>query len=115
MSVSSKGKRRIIVEGQTYFWNVALDDESDYYLLNIVSDDKTLVLSCPLKARIPYLISKGRVFQTREMQGKWGWKRFALPFDVPDTVTPKFVEQLVVWSAHDRNAIQIHDAIEVPV
>lgn len=112
MSVRSKGKRRIIVEGQTYLWNVALDDESDYYLLNIVSDDKTLVLSCPLKAKIPYLISKGRVFQTKEMQGKWGWKRFALPFEVPDTITPKFVEQLVIWSTHDMHSLQIHaDAV----
>ncbi len=112
MSVSSKGKRKITVCNKIYLWKVALDDESGYYALNIVSDDKYLIISCPLQTKTSYVISKGRVFQTKDTTGIW--KRYLLPFNVPDTITPKFVEQLIVWSTHDIDSIQINRN-EVPV
>ena len=49
MSISATRRRRIIVGDKTYFWYVDLDDESPYNILNIVSDDKYLILSCPLR------------------------------------------------------------------
>ncbi len=54
MSIRSKGRRKIIVDGQTYLWYVALDDESPYNILNIVSYDKYLILSCPLQTKTEY-------------------------------------------------------------
>ena len=66
MSIRSKGRRKIIVDGQTYLWYVALDDESPYNIFNIVSYDKYLILSCPLQTKTEYVISKGRVFQGKE-------------------------------------------------
>ena len=104
MSISKKGRRKIIVGGQTYFWYVALDDDSPYNILNIVSDDKYLILSCPLQTEPEYVVSKGRVFQTKETNS--GWTRYWLPFHIPDSITPKFVEQLIVWSTQNNDAIK---------
>ena len=105
MSIRSKGRRKIIVDGQTYLWYIALDDESPYNILNIVSDDKYLILSCPLQTKTEYIISKGRVFQGKET--KEGWCRYLLPFSIPERITPKFVEKLIVWSTQNTDAVKI--------
>ena len=101
MSIKAKGRRKIIVREQTYIWYVALDDDSAYYLLNIASDDKQMILSCPLGTKNAYVISKGRIFQNKGTNGKWN--RYLLPFDVPDVITPKFVEKMVVWSTQNSD------------
>ena len=106
MSVSSKGKRKINVCNKNYIWNVALDDDSGYYTLNIVSDDKYLVISCPLQIKTEYVISKGRIFQGKETNGCWN--RYFLPFHIPEIITPKFVEQLIVWSTQNTSAIKVN-------
>ncbi len=84
MSISTKRRRKIIVGDREYVWYVAEDDDSAYDVLNIVSDDKYLILSCPLKTGKDYVISKGRVFQKKEIH--MGWSRFLLPFSIPDAV-----------------------------
>lgn len=102
MSVSSKAKRKIVVGGQIYLWYVAEDDDSAYNVLHIVSDDKRLIIACPLKTEAEYVISKGRVFQKKETNGCWN--RYLLPFHIPDSITPKFVEQLIVLATQDTAA-----------
>ena len=69
MSISTKRRRKIIVGDRVYVWYVAEDDDSAYDVLNIVSDDKYLILSCPLKTGTDYVISKGRVFQKKNTFG----------------------------------------------
>lgn len=112
MSVAVKGRRQIIVGNQKYIWYVALDDDSPYHFLNIVSDDKCLILSCPLKTETEYVISKGRVFQTKATNGVWD--RYLLPFKTPDVITPAFVERLIVWATQITDAVPIYD-IGLPV
>ena len=58
MGVRKKGRRRIVCDDQEYVWYVALDDDSVYYILNIRSEDKSLILSYPIKTRTSYIISK---------------------------------------------------------
>ena len=106
MSINSKRRRKIIVNGQTYLWYVAFDDESPYNVLHIVSDDKRLILACPLRAKTEYVISKGRIFQTKDTNGHWN--RYLLPFHIPDIITPKFVEQIIVWATQNTDAIPIN-------
>ena len=112
MGICSKGRRNIIVNGKTYLWYVALDDESPYNILNIVSNDKYLILSCPLQVEIEYVISKGRVFQTQETNGIWN--RYLLPFHIPNVITPKLVKQLIVWATQNTGAIPLN-ANEFPI
>ena len=80
MSISKKGRRKITVGNQICFWYVAPDDDSAFNVLHIVSEDKCLILSCPLQTKTAYVISKGSVFQTKETDGTWN--RYLLPFDI---------------------------------
>ena len=113
MSIRTKGRRKIIVEGQTYIWYVALDNDSPYNVLHIISDNKNLILSCPLHTKTEYVISKGRIFQAKETKG---WNRYFLPFRIPDRITPKFVEQLIVWSTQNTDAIKANwNGNDIPV
>ena len=112
MSIKAKGRRKIIVRGRVYVWYVALDSDTPYNILNVASEDKCLILSCPLKTDIEYVISKGRVFKTRETNGCWN--RYLLPFHISDVITPKFVEQLIDWSTQNTDAVTLDD-INFPV
>lgn len=62
MGTAAKGRRKIIVAGKMYRWDVSLDCDSPFHILIIVSEDKAMILSCPLKTEIPYIISKGKIF-----------------------------------------------------
>lgn len=108
----TKKRRKIIVGGQKYIWYVALDDDTEYNILHIVSDDKYLILSCPLRTKIAYVISKGRIFQAKRTDGVWN--RYLLPFDIPDIITPKFVGKLIDWLIRNTDATPIN-ANDVPV
>lgn len=103
MGIQKKGKRKITVENHAYIWYVSLDDESDYYLLNIVSEDKSYVLTCPLETEIPYLISKGKLFKNEKTNGTWN--RYELPFDIPEIITPAFVTKVILWATRKGEAI----------
>ena len=103
MGVLKAGRRKITVDEKEYIWYVAQDDESDHYLLNIVSEDKSCVLTCPLKTETPYLISKGRLFKTEKTDGIW--KRYRLPFDIPDIITPAFAAKVISWATHEGEAV----------
>ena len=105
MAVRTKGRRKIIVENTLYLWYISLDKDSPYYMCNIVSEDKSVIMSCPLKTKMPYVISKGRIFQNIKTNGCWN--RYLLPFDIPETITPKFVLKVILWSIKDKNAIKI--------
>ena len=66
-----KGRRKIRCSDKLYIWYVQLDFDSPNYLLNVIAEDKTLILSCPLHTEKPYIISKGRAFQNRMTDGIW--------------------------------------------
>lgn len=105
MSVRTKGRRKIIVKDKSYVWYVALDHDSEYYVLNIISSDKSLLISCPLGMKTPYIISKGSVFQNEKTNGCWN--RYLLPFHVPEIITPKFVSEVIQWVSQGENAVKI--------
>lgn len=114
MSVKAKGRRRIVVENKNYVWYVKTDCDSPYYVLDIISDDKFLIVSCPIGAGTNYIISKGKRFQNRDTNGLWN--RYLLPFCVPDIITPKFVADVIVWSMQGNNAKKIEwNGKDVPI
>lgn len=104
MGVLKKGRRKIVCNNATFIWYVELDYDSPYYILHIVSEDKALILACPLKMTTAYIISKGNVFQNRKTNGVWN--RYLLPFGVPEVITPKFVSEVILWATQGENAIE---------
>lgn len=114
MSVRTKGRRKISVENKEYIWYVALDYDSPYYILHIVSEDKTLLVSCPLKTETSYLISKGKIFQNKKTNGIWN--RYRLPFDVPEIITPEFVSNVIDWATQNNDTITVEwNGKDIPV
>ncbi|MBQ4522470.1 MAG: hypothetical protein IJA10_05885 [Lachnospiraceae bacterium] len=101
MGVRKKSRRKISVDDKEYIWYVEVDYDSPYHILNIVSNDKQLVLSCPIDTETPYLISKGKLFQNKDTNGNWN--RYLLPFNIPEIVTPSFVAKIITWAMQDIN------------
>ena len=102
MGVAKKSRRKIAVSDKRYVWWVELDYDSPYHILNIVSEDKALIISCPVKTDIPYIISKGNMFQNIRTNGIWN--RYLLPFNVPEIITPKFVSDVILWATQSEKA-----------
>ena len=71
LGVSKKGRRKLTYNERQYVWYVQEDNDSPYYCLNIISDDKQLVLTLPLGLDIKYVISKGKRFQNNKRNGCW--------------------------------------------
>jgi len=105
MGIARKGRRKIIVSNKCYVWYVETDYDSPYYILNIVSNDKLLIISCPLKTETAYIISKGNMFQNKKTNGIWN--RYLLPFNVPEIITPKFVSDIIFFATHSDKAEEI--------
>ncbi len=114
MGVKTKGRRKIIVNDRMYLWSVALDYDSPYYVLNIVSEDKSFIISCPLESETPYIISKGNTFQNKNTNGIWN--RYLLPFCVPKIITPKFVSDVILWSTQSAQTAAVEwNGKDIPI
>lgn len=113
MGVRKKHRRRITLRGKKYVWYILAGDR-DYWervelndwetaFLHIVSEDKSLILSIPLAAPRPYAVSKGSIFQGRKTSGCW--ERYAMPFDIPKAVTPRFVAEVIDWAENGSGGV----------
>ena len=102
MGVLLKGRRRIYYNGQNFVWWVAPDsDDCDQIYLNIVSEDKSIVLAYKVCDGSFHIINKGRRFQGEKTSGKW--KLCKIPFESPlIIVTPKDVVKIIAWAVDGR-------------
>ncbi|MDE6054832.1 MAG: hypothetical protein K2G55_13980 [Lachnospiraceae bacterium] len=98
MGVSAKGRRRIQYHGQNFVWWIAPDsDDCDRIYLNIVSEDKSIVLAYRVNRESFRIISKGRRLHGEKTSGKW--QLCKIPFQEPLlVVTPKDVTQIIAWA-----------------
>lgn len=114
MGVSKKGRRKITYNDKLYVWYIALDYDSPYYILNIVSEDKALVLACPLELNKNYVISKGNMFQGQKTNGTW--KRYLCPVYFPEIITPKIVSDIIRWAVDKKDSVEVeYDGKEIVV
>ncbi|MDE7414762.1 MAG: hypothetical protein K2N44_00300 [Lachnospiraceae bacterium] len=102
MGVSAKGRRRIQYQGQNFVWWVAPDsDDCDRIYLNIVSEDKSIVLAYRVNGESFRIISKGRRLHGEKTSGKW--QLCKIPFREPlMVVTPKDVVQIIAWAVDGK-------------
>ncbi|MDE6911466.1 MAG: hypothetical protein K2P44_13525 [Lachnospiraceae bacterium] len=98
MGVSAKGRRKIQYRDRTFVWWVAPDsDDCDRIYLNIVSEDKSIVLAYRVGDGSFYAMSKGRYFQGRKTSGRC--ERYRIPFESPLIfVTPRDVAHMIAWA-----------------
>lgn len=107
MGVSKKGRRSIKYKEETFVWWVGKDNESeDDVYLNIVSEDKRLVLAYRVGEGDFFIISKGRFFQGEKTSGCW--ERYWYPMkEPPMTVAQRFVYELISWAVDGRDAAKV--------
>ncbi len=114
MSVTKKRRRTITVDGHTFVWYIAEDDESDHSILNIISNDKKIVCSVPIDTPAAYIISKGNEFQGNKTSGTW--ERYILPIVIPAMITPRFVSEVlhfIIQGATAKPISRDHDKYPV--
>lgn len=106
MGISKKGRRSIVYKSQAFVWWVGKDEEScDEIWLNIVSDDKNIILSYRVGEGGFYVISKGRIFQGKKTSGSW--ERYSYPMKSPPLViTPGFVKEMIAWAVDGSDAVR---------
>lgn len=105
MGVSKKGRRSIKYKNQTFVWWVSKEEDScDEIWLNIVSEDKSIVLAYRVEGGDFFVRSKGRLFQGKKTSGCWEIYEYPMK-EPPIVVTPKFVSELIAWAVDGKNAV----------
>ncbi len=120
MALARKGRRRIDVDGETYLWWVASDE--DCYTspganaLNVASEDRRLLvryhLAQPATSR--HVTVLGPVFRDVDCRGPW--RRFRAP-ELGDerTITPADVARFIRWCRAGSDAIVEVDYLGNPL
>ena len=96
-----------VLNGDRDYWERVYTDDWNTAFLHISSEDKSLVLTVPLSAAVPYAVSKGRIFQGKPSSGKWKW--YSLPFEIPESVTPRFVAEIIGWAESDGSTVEVQE------
>ena len=109
VEVSRKGRRNIIYKNQAFVWWVGENEEDEGRIwLNVVSEDKQIILAYRVGEGDFFVVSKGRFFQGEKTSGCW--EKYWYPMqDVPMAVTPKFVHALIAWAVAGRDADKIKE------
>ena len=105
MGVSRKGRRTLRYKDTEFIWWVGPEeDDCDKIYLNIVSEDKSIILSYRVGDGSFVVISKGRIFQGYKTSGNW--EIYGIPFKDPlMIVTPGDVKRIVEWAVDGRGAV----------
>lgn len=106
MGILKKNRRAISVDNIQYVWYVSPDVDSPYNVLHISSEDKSVILSVPLKTGKDYIISKGRIFQGKKSSGHWEW--YNLPVRIENEITPSLVSSVIRWAVNGDEAIPLN-------
>ena len=100
MTISRKGRRRIIVNARQYLWYVAPDEDDCFEpMLTVVSTDRRVFLRYHITQSddVRFVMVLGPEFCVPGCGGPW--RRFRCPeFGSPDSITPKDVRALIEWA-----------------
>jgi hypothetical protein len=107
MGVNTKGKRKLVHRGMSYFWYVKEDDEDFGRIkLFIVSEDKRFIVSYEVgqskQERIPFIVVMGLEFGGLENGVRSGWVRVQTPLWDDEVMTPGLVKTIIDWSLMDK-------------
>lgn len=114
MGVNSKGKRKLVHSGKTYYWNVQLDPE-DYgqTSLSIVSEDKKFIVSYHVgqsnNDTRPFIVVKGIEFGGLENHYRQGWVRVLTPYWDDIVITPGLVKTIIEWCLLHKDLLELVD------
>lgn len=117
MGIAKRHKRRLVFRDNSYYWWVKRDDDFAKPVLHIASEDKKLIVLYPpgQPEGQKYMVSIGREFKGRPMDGCW--HRYRIPGGLWDgdkddrkaavedfPVTPGFVVRILEWCLDEGEA-----------
>jgi hypothetical protein len=117
MSVRKKGRHKLDVEGRAFVWYVKQDDDSNAYILYVLSDDKRFFVKYMLQAQDArrYLIVVGKEFGRVPGTGNC-WRRFRCPaWENNGLITPSSVRKLIDWSQQTNMLTEEVDCAGLPL
>jgi hypothetical protein len=116
MGVSLKSQRKISVQGRTYYWHVAQDDDGPGMLLTVFSPDKKFIVRYELN-QAPE-IEQVTIFESPRKNSKSAGcrgGRFRCPRFATEAVTPGNVRLLIEWCLEDQTERQEVDWRGLPI
>jgi hypothetical protein len=117
MGTSKKKRSKLNIEGRLFLWYVKQDDDSDSYILHVISDDKRFVVHYYLQQpeHHRYLIVLGKEFGRVSGTGDC-WRRFRCPtWENNGAITPSSVKRLIEWSQHSDSTTEEVDYAGLPI
>ncbi len=131
MGVSSKGKRKLVYSGRTYFWYVQQDSSyfwcmrpnanqiEELFILNISSDDKGFNIAYEVGqskfTQTPHIVIKGLEFGGLESSYRQGWTRVKTPIWDDFIITPSLIKTIIDWCLLQKDELIIVDFEGNPV
>jgi hypothetical protein len=108
MGTSKKKRNKLNIADRLYLWYVKQDDDSDSYILHVVSDDKRFIIHYHLQQQESdrHLIVLGKEFGRVAGTGNC-WRRFRCPaWENEGAITPSSVKKLIEWSQQTNSTTE---------
>lgn len=106
MGVCRKGRRQILYNDKSYVWYVKEDEEMEgRIMLNVISDDKRMILAYSVGDGTSFVMSKGTFFQGRKTTGCC--ELYHYPQNPEIVIAPYFVRELIAWTVDGTDAVKI--------
>ena len=103
MAFSKKGKRKIIYNEEEFFWFIRRDDDSYTDYLNIIKEDRSIIIYYRINQISDEFIHP-RIFIQRSSRLKTGLYNFFPPLS-DEIITPKIVSKILNWHEHTDTGI----------
>ncbi|AFY44808.1 hypothetical protein [Nostoc sp. PCC 7107] len=111
MAVSTKNRRKIVINNRKFIWYVKDDPDSSDFVLHVISENKNFIVNYHLQQpkSTCYLIILGKEFPGLPDAGN-KWIRVLCPqWEIDSIITPSSVRQLIEWCLFsERELIRVN-------
>jgi hypothetical protein len=117
MGTNKKQRHKLTVADRLYLWYVKQDEDSDSYILHVISNDKRFIVHYHLQQQqsYRYIIVLGKEFERVAGTGN-GWRRFRCPaWENDKAITPSAVKKLIEWSQQANVTTEEVDYVGRPI
>ena len=100
MSARSKGRRKLSINGDIYYWYV-----HDETILRVYSEDKKFIVHYELLGENPLIVVHGKVFNAVTDKKRPIW---IAPPKFESSFGPQFVKELIFWASKEQENTEVN-------
>ena len=100
MSARSKGRRKLNIDGDIYYWYV-----HDELFLRIYSEDKKFIVHYELMGEEPLMIVHGQIFNASSEKKRPIW---VVPPKIESDFGPQYVKDLIIWALKEQENLEVN-------